>query len=136
MQIIAILDQGDSDLDPIDPLGSIFLKDDAGRQLSQSSIWLDEWLGGILAGLQSIETSTKEARINLGSEPHPLIFKSDPYGITIEFQNESICIGDLLTFKREFKKTLLKVTDVYRSHSNWSKCEEFHNLRDWAESGL
>ncbi len=135
MKITAAPDPEDSELDPMEPLGSIVLEDDDGRELLQHSIWLDDWLGGIREGLHAIETGASEMSIDLRSEPDPLVWKSDGRGVTIEYRTEVILIRDLPGFTRELKRVLSQLTDLYRAHQNWSKCDQLRILREWAEAG-
>jgi hypothetical protein len=133
MKIFATPDNEDEEFDPVDPLGAICIEDDDGNQLLERCIWLDEWFGALVAGLQAITSGKDEAAIEMGSLRDPLVWKVEQDRITIAYKKRNIVIRDPSVFAALLRRTVIEFTEHYLKHENWPKCTDLWSVREWAE---
>jgi hypothetical protein len=135
MKISAVPYLDDDPLDPADPFGRIVFEDDDGKELSVGSVFFDEWLGGLHAGLTAILDGQAKIQIDLDSEQDPLVWSYDGQAIAITHLKETMHIRDVNAFKDELRRSVIESADHYRLHPNWPKCTRFRKLLSWAEAG-
>jgi len=130
MKIIAVHDPEDSQLDPIEPLGSISIQNQRGSELSDDCIWLDEWFEGLLSTLQGDGSEVR--RIGLACEPDPLIWEPNNTGAILRYKNMELLIPSLTEFEEALRRAIIDFTEPYTSHRNWVRNGRLPTMREWA----
>ena len=131
MIIRAVPDAEDEELDPVDPLGAIYIENEGGTLLERS-VFLDDWFRGLLSGLRYIRSGEQEAVVDLHSSRDPLIWSVGPAGVVLKYKGRNLPISHLAQFESALREAIIEFTEQYRMHKNWPKCTELPGLREWA----
>jgi len=132
MKIFAAPDAEDEELDPVDPLGSICIQNDEGRQLLERSVFVDDWLEGLLSGLRRIRSGEVTANVDLHSQRDPLIWQAVDGGALLQHKSQAVGIQNLDAFEKALRQAVIDFTEPYRAHKNWARCTELVAMREWA----
>src|SRR5262249_41090970 len=124
----------DQDLDPVDPLGSIWIQDDAGGALLERNVLLDDWFRALLSGYRTIESGEREVTVDLYSNRDPLIWCACEKGALLQYKKQSLSITDLTEFESALREAIIEFTEYYRTHKNWPNCRDLKAMREWAVS--
>ncbi len=133
MKIVVSPDEENLQCDPIDPLGSICIEDDEGNQLVEQDIWLDEWLGAFIRGIDAMISGRNNASMHMDSHRDPLIWQVEEMYTSVSFKSKHFVIRDLPAFNGLLKRAVFDLTEHYRVHSNWLQNSELISAREWAQ---
>jgi hypothetical protein len=118
--------------DPIEPLGTLRIVDDAGGVIEQPRVWLDDWLEALVDGLHAMRRLEPSAEIELLSEPEPLVFVAMGQRIEIGFGTSRIQAGDADELARSLEEAIRFALEVYRHHPHLEDHEGWVRLRTFA----
>jgi hypothetical protein len=118
--------------DPIEPRGNLRIVDDAGRVIERPAVWLDDWLEGLVDGLQAIGRREPCAEIELLSETEPLVFLERTGGIEVRHGDARVLVRSADELTRGVTDAIRFALDVYKHHPHLENHESWMRLRAFA----